>query len=84
MHTLTQIHGHEVIQMMLESGITYSRDSLRQAIHSRFGRGARFFTCSAGNLTADQLINFLAERGKFVPQPSGIAIDPSKVCQHAP
>lgn len=76
------IHGHEVIHMMMESSSGFSTASLRKAIDQRFGPEARFHTCSAENLTADQLIAFLAERGKFVPTEAGFGIDPAKVCNH--
>lgn len=82
MHNDTQIHGHEVMQMMLESETLYTRDSLRVAIRERFGPDARFFTCSAAGMTADALIDFLANRGKFVPGPAGFTTDPTKMCQH--
>jgi probable metal-binding protein len=78
----TQIHGHEVMQMMLGSGISYTRDSLRDAILERFGSDARFFTCSCDNLTAAALIDFLADRGKFVPRADGFTTDPTKLCRH--
>lgn len=77
-----QIHGHEVIAMMRDSGHTYTRTTLIVAILERFGPDARFFTCSAANLTAGQLVDFLEERGKFTGQADGFAIDESRVCQH--
>ena len=57
-----QIHGHEVMEMMVASRETYSKDSLRAAILAKFGPDALFHTCSADNLSPDQLIEFLAER----------------------
>lgn len=77
-----QIHGHEVMQMMVESKATYSTESLKSAIIHKFGSDARFYTCSADNLTAEQLIAFLAERGKFVPQENGFSTTPDKICNH--
>lgn len=77
-----QIHGHEVMQMMMESDTPFTRESLRAAIHDRFGTAARFFTCSAENMDADALIDFLAARGKFVEQSGGFSTDPSKMCNH--
>jgi probable metal-binding protein len=82
MHNDTQIHGHEVMQMMLDSGSAYTRETLREAIIGRFGAEARFFTCSAENLTAEELIEFLAERGKFVPEAAGFNTAATKMCQH--
>ncbi|MEA3285755.1 MAG: DUF2492 family protein [Candidatus Marinimicrobia bacterium] len=34
---MNHIHGHEVMHMMAKSGLSYSRDSLRPAIHEQFG-----------------------------------------------
>jgi len=82
MHNDTQIHGHEVMQMMLDSGSAYSRETLRQAIIDRFGAEARFFTCSAEDMTAEALIEFLAERGKFVPGAVGFNTASTKMCHH--
>ena len=75
-----QIHGHEVIEMMTNQ--LYTRDSLKAAIVAKFGVAARFHTCSAENLNADALIDFLAARGKFMENVGGLAINPAKVCNH--
>lgn len=77
-----QIHGHEVLEMMVNSGRGYSRESLRQSILERFGPEARFHTCSADDMTADELIDFLAARGKFVEATAGFRADPARICQH--
>lgn len=76
------IHGHEVMHMMLESGQNYTRDSLRKAIHERFGKEARFYTCSASDMDAEALIEFLAARGKFVDSGEGFNMAADKMCSH--
>lgn len=38
------IHGHEVLNMMIESGEQYTHASLEAAIKARFGERARFHT----------------------------------------
>ena len=76
------VHGHEVMEMMLSNEGGYSRDSLRAAMAERFGIDARYHTCSAHEMTADELIDFLAARGKFVDVAGGFTTDPSKICQH--
>ena len=50
------IHGHEVMEMMLEEGGHFTRASLREAIEARFGADARFHTCSASEMDAEALI----------------------------
>jgi len=77
-----QIHGHEVMQMMIESGKTYTHDSLREAIIHAFGPAARFFTCSANGMTADELIQFLDSRGKFLHEEGEFKTQPDKICDH--
>ena len=80
--TTDQIHGHEVMKMMVESGATFTRASLQDAITARFGADARFYTCSAENMTAAALIDFLEQRGKFVPKNDGFSTVPDKICGH--
>lgn len=77
---MEQIHGHEVLQMM--QGNSYSEASLKQAIIDKFGADQLFYTCSADSLTVDGLIEFLKEKGKFMPMNDGFTVDTSKVCNH--
>jgi probable metal-binding protein len=77
-----QTHGHEVMQMMVESGAAYTRASLEAAIKERFGADARFYTCSAEGMTAAELIEFLAQRGKFIEKADGFSTAPDKICNH--
>ena len=79
---MTSIHGHDVLNMMIESGEQYTEQSLVQAIDSRFGNNVRFHTCSAENMTAAELAAFLAARGKFIPADEGFSTHVSKICRH--
>lgn len=79
---MEQIHGHEVMHMMVNSGASYSKESLKQAIHQQFGKETRFYTCSAENMTADDLITFLANKGKFNPVGEGFNTAPENICNH--
>jgi probable metal-binding protein len=79
---MAHIHGHEVMQMMLETGKAYTRASLLTDIVANFGPHARFFTCSAENLTAEGLIDFLQAKGKFVPCEAGFQTSPDRMCKH--
>ena len=76
-----QIHGHEVMHMMMEDGRVYTKASLCAAIFERFGEGARFFTCSAANMTAEELVDFLGNRGKFIAEGAGFRTEPDRMCQ---
>ncbi len=76
-------HGHEVLHMMEGNSYT-TKQELINAIISRFGEDERFYTCSAENLTAAELVDFLEERGKFMPasDDTNFTVDTTKVCNH--
>ena len=79
---MQEIHGHEVMEFMIASETSFTRESLREAIIGKFGAEARFHTCSAEGMTADGIITFLEERGKFQLVEGGFTTDPSKICNH--
>ena len=77
------VHGHEVMHFMLEKeGEGFSKESLKEAIEARFGADARFHTCSADGMTAEQLIDFLSSKGKFVETGSGFNTQADMICNH--
>lgn len=77
------IHGHEVLHMM-EGNSYATKRQLIDAIIKRFGENERFYTCSASGMTAAQLVDFLEERGKFMPcgKEDDFTVDSSKICNH--
>lgn len=76
------IHGHEVMHFMMEHGGSFTKQSLREAIVARFGADARFHTCSADGMNAEQLIDFLEARGKFIAEGTGLTANADKICKH--
>lgn len=76
------VHGHDVMQMMIEAGRPYSREGLRAAIVERFGADATFYTCSAEDMSPDELITFLAMRGKLLETTDGWSTDADAMCRH--
>ena len=70
------------MQLMLQSGKAYTRASLLSDILAQFGPDSRFYTCSAQNLTAEALIDFLQAKGKFVPGQEGFQTSPDLMCKH--
>ena len=53
-----------------------------KAIIAHFGADELFHTCSVEGMTASELVDFLAERGKFMPASAGFTVDSSKICNH--
>lgn len=78
------VHGHDVMNMMIESDQVYTKESLREAMAAKFGAATLYHTCSAEDMTADDLITFLDDRGKFTDEDSGAGFktDSDKVCNH--
>lgn len=74
------IHGHQVMEMMAVSGENYSRVTLKSEIANKFGNDARFHTCMGSDLSADDLIEFLASKGKFVESEAGISMPQEHLC----
>ncbi|MCP5158627.1 MAG: YecH family protein [Gammaproteobacteria bacterium] len=77
-----KIHGHEVMEMMLSSNRSYTKESLCAAILAKFGKDARFYTCAEENMTASDLVEFLESKGKFVETEAGFNTSPDKMCAH--
>ena len=77
------IHGHEVMRKMIESGETYTHDTLRHAIGEWFGQTAKFHTCSTESMSADGLIAFLAEKRKFYSNDIGFRVNEDAICDDA-
>ena len=74
-------HGHDVLHMM--EGNSYdTKEDLVKAIIAHFGADELFHTCSVEGMTASELGDFLAERGKFMPASAGFPVDSSKICNH--
>jgi len=77
-----EIHAHEVMRMMLETGAAYSRESLAEAIVARFGANARFYACSMAGMSVVEVIDFLEKRGKFIARAEGFNTAPDRICTH--
>ncbi len=85
MDQLTQtqlIHAHEILYMVLEAPTAPSQDDLRQQVAGRFGAEARFTNCTGQAYDFDQIIAFLASRGKLVVTPEGITVRREEICDH--
>ncbi|MCP4322749.1 MAG: YecH family protein [Psychromonas sp.] len=74
------VHGHQVMEMMATAGKSYSKVELKAEIANKFGEDARFHTCMGSDLTADDLIEFLASKGKFVESEEGVSMPPEHLC----
>ncbi len=79
---MQSVHGHDVLNMMLEADTPWQRETLILAIQRRFGEDTRFHTCSQSGLSAAELVDFLEKKGKFVPAGAGFNTQAEKICRH--
>jgi len=77
-----KIHGHEIMRMMVSSNRSYTNESLCEAILAKYGEDARFYTCAKDDMTANDLVEFLESRGKFIETDTGFSTSPEKICDH--
>ena len=78
----TSIHGHDILHILLEADPQLTREELIHLAHERFGAEARYHTCAVEGMSIEQLIDFLAGRGKFVVHEGRLVADPAKICNH--
>jgi len=76
------IHGHEVMEMILTAEPPLSRNELSEAVKSRFGDTPRFHTCSAHDMTLEELLQFLDRRGKVVEVDGVLGTSRGQICDH--
>ena len=62
---MESIHGHNVLNFVQELGQEISRESLLSNIEEHFGTEARFHTCSAENLSSEELVSLFLQTGKL-------------------
>jgi probable metal-binding protein len=82
MNTIENVHGHEVLRLVHEAPTPPTRGELEAALERLYGPEVRFCTCSATDMTRDELLAFLLSRGKLVERHGRLATDPSRICNH--
>jgi probable metal-binding protein len=81
-HMTNEVHIHEIMKLMISSGKTYTRATLKAELLQAFGAGTTFCTCSMQGIDADQAIEFMEMRGKFVPSKDGFSMPAEHMCNH--
>jgi probable metal-binding protein len=79
---MPSIHGHDLMDMMIETGKSYSTEALVAAAKAEFGEEALFHTCSFEGLNPEKLIELLVSKGKFNVDEKGEYSIQERLCQH--
>ena len=80
--TTGQIHGHQIIELVAKYPEGIATATLTDIVAGEFGTGARFFTCSAENMSLPELLAFLGERDKVQLRDSLVFPGGSPACEH--
>ena len=59
------IHGHKVLKLIREHNQPVSKSKLLTTMVQHFGSESRFHTCSAKELSAEQLVELFLDKGKL-------------------
>ena len=70
------------MHMIAASKLVLPKDQWVSKIGEKFGEAARFHTCSARNMTAAELMDFLGQRGKLTGDAAAMSLDESAICNH--
>ncbi|MGL5360617.1 MAG: YecH family metal-binding protein [Shewanella sp.] len=76
------VHGHEVMALMAAQASPMLQQELIALMAHKFGESRRYHTCSADNLTAVELIEFLLNKAKLEVTPAGLTLVAGRKCQH--
>lgn len=73
-------HAHALLDMM--EGKTFTDESLLAATLQQFGVDATFHTCSIQGQSAQEIITFLKNKGKFIDVEGGYTVNTAARCHH--
>ncbi|WP_122036750.1 YecH family metal-binding protein [Aliivibrio sp. EL58] len=76
------IHGHTVLNILLDSEKPLSRSQLEEMVESEFGHDVCFHTCSQQGLTLTELLEFLLSKKKVIELEAGLTANPDRICNH--
>lgn len=77
------VHGHDVMALMVAQANPVLKPELIAQIIQTFGEATRYHTCSAENLTAEELISLLLNKGKITESAQGLSLVAGRQCHHS-
>ncbi|ESE40416.1 YecH family metal-binding protein [Shewanella decolorationis] len=77
------IHGHDVMALMVAQENPLLKPEFIALMAQTFGDNARYHTCSAEDLTAEELISLLLSKGKMLESEQGLTLVAGRQCNHS-
>ena len=75
------VHGHQVLKLIRETDQPLNKEALLASIQTSFGEATPYHTCSASDLSAEELIELFLSKGKLVLENDQIQFVGCQ-CQH--
>ncbi|MCF0235789.1 MAG: YecH family protein [Bacteroidaceae bacterium] len=73
-------HAHAILDLM--EGREFTTASLIATIREEFGVDATFHTCSVEGKSAEEIVEFLQNKNKFIDTPNGFTVNTANRCSH--
>ncbi|MFB2732612.1 YecH family metal-binding protein [Shewanella mangrovisoli] len=77
------VHGHDVMALMVAQENPLLKPEFIALMAQTFGDNARYHTCSADNLQAEELISLLLHKGKMLESAQGLTLVAGRQCNHS-
>ncbi|MDH0449194.1 MULTISPECIES: YecH family metal-binding protein [Shewanella] len=77
------VHGHDVMALMVAQENPLLKPEFIALMAQTFGDNARYHTCSADNLKAEELISLLIRKGKMLESAQGLTLVAGRQCNHS-
>jgi len=79
---MESFHGHEILDMLIQSPRVYTLQKLQAAIHEKYGSNVVFHACGGENMSFNDLMQYLLVRGKIAEQDGTLIAFADKKCDH--
>lgn len=77
-----RVHGHAVLEMILGAAAPMTEADIIAKARWTFGENARYYTCSAENMTIEELLQFLVRRQKITLDRGYVTAHRERMCKH--
>lgn len=75
------VHGHDLLSLIAAAEPGLTLEALVAEVNRRWGISTTFRTCSQRDLTLNQLVQFLLERGKLFMKDGKVCVNHANVCR---
>ncbi|ACF12665.1 conserved hypothetical protein [Chloroherpeton thalassium ATCC 35110] len=79
---MNNLHGHVILEKLIQSPRVYTRQKLQQEIEAKYGRDVVFYACGGENMSLSDLLQYLFNQGKIAEKDGLLTAFADKMCSH--